>query len=115
MKRDMDLIRLLLLDVEGEGKPDLSAYTEEQKVYHLALLIEADLVEGAVLHDSQGFPAGVHATKLAWEGHEFLDAARNDTIWRKTLEKVKGAGATVSMSILKQMLAKVAKDYLGID
>jgi hypothetical protein len=30
MKRDMDLIRLLLLDVEGEEKPDLSNYSKEQ-------------------------------------------------------------------------------------
>ncbi len=30
MKRDMNLIRLLLLETEGEDpQPDLSAYTEE--------------------------------------------------------------------------------------
>lgn len=33
MKRDMDLIRLLLLDIEGEDKPDMSGYTEDQIVY----------------------------------------------------------------------------------
>ena len=33
MKRDMDLIRLSLLEVEGEQPaPNLSEYTEEQKV-----------------------------------------------------------------------------------
>jgi len=43
----MNLIRLLLLETEGEDpKPDLSAYTEDQCVYHSALLIEAGLVDG---------------------------------------------------------------------
>ncbi|NBK26280.1 MAG: DUF2513 domain-containing protein, partial [Spirochaetia bacterium] len=46
MRRDMDLIRLILLDVEGEEKPDLSGYTQEQITYHKYLLIDADLAEG---------------------------------------------------------------------
>ena len=46
MKRDMNLIRVLLLETEGEEpKPDLSDYTEEQRVYHSALLIEAEAIE----------------------------------------------------------------------
>ena len=33
MKRDMELIRLSLLEVEGEEpSPDLSGYSEDQKV-----------------------------------------------------------------------------------
>lgn len=44
MRRDMDLVRLLLLQVEGEEAPDLSAYTNEQQIYHKALLIDAGLV-----------------------------------------------------------------------
>lgn len=44
MKRDMELIRLLLLEVEGEEpKPDLSAYSSETQAYHLALLVDAGL------------------------------------------------------------------------
>ena len=48
MKRDMELIRLSLLEVEGEEpKPDLSAYTEEQKVYHVA---QGSAIAWAVFH-----------------------------------------------------------------
>ena len=45
MKRHMELIRLSLLEVEGEEPaPDLSGYTytEDQKVYDVALCIEAN-------------------------------------------------------------------------
>ena len=49
MKRDMELIRLSLLEVEREEPaPDLSGYTKDQKVYHMALYIEAGLVDGDI-------------------------------------------------------------------
>jgi len=47
MKRDMDLIRLLLFQVEGEKELDLSDYSDEQKLYHQRLLLEAGLVHGS--------------------------------------------------------------------
>src|ERR1035437_5806351 len=37
--------------VGGEPKPDLSAYTPEQCVYHSALLIEAGLVDGSIINN----------------------------------------------------------------
>jgi hypothetical protein len=62
MKRDMNLIRLQLLEVEGEEpKPNLEQYTEEQQVYHMALSIEAGLVDGAIVKDSNGYPAATAA------------------------------------------------------
>jgi hypothetical protein len=49
MKRDMELIRLSLLEVEREEPaPDLSGYTKDQKVYHMALYIKAGLVDGDI-------------------------------------------------------------------
>jgi hypothetical protein len=65
MKRDMNLIRLFLLETEGEDpKPDLSAYTEDQRVYHSALLIEAELVHGEILLDGSGQPNGTVVYEL---------------------------------------------------
>jgi len=43
MKRHVELDRLSLLEVEGEEPTrDLSGYTKEQKVYRMALCIEAN-------------------------------------------------------------------------
>jgi hypothetical protein len=115
MKRDMELIRLSLLEVEGEEPaPDLSGYTEDQKVYHMALCIEAGLVDGEIVKDGNGFPAATAAVRLTWKGHEFLDAARNDTIWKKTLGQVKKAGIAVTLPVLEDLLKKGAKELLGL-
>lgn len=115
MKRDMNLIRLLLLETEGEEpKPDLSAYSEAQRVYHSALLIEARLVHGEVVLDGDGQPVGTVTLRLTWAGHEFLDAARNDTIWRKAGERIKSSGVDVTISLLKDILNQLLKQSLGL-
>jgi hypothetical protein len=115
MKRDMNLIRFLLLDTEGEDpKPDLSPYSEEQKVYHSALLIEAGLVDGRIIGGSNGEPVGTVTLRLTWAGHEFLDAARNDTIWHKAGERIKKSGVDVTMSLTKEILNQILKQSLGL-
>jgi hypothetical protein len=115
MKRDMNLIRLLLLDVEGdEPKPDLSNYTDEQKGYHLAKLVEAGLVNGEISRDNNGSAIGAFAVELTWQGHEFLEAARSEKVWNRALSKAKSEGVEVSISILKELLTQTAKGFLGM-
>ena len=115
MKRDMNLIRLLLLETEGEDpKPDLSAYTEDQRVYHSALLIEAGLVHGEVIENGSGHPTGTVVLRPSWAGHEFLDAARNDTIWHKASDRIKKTGVDVTISLMKEILNQLLKQSLGL-
>jgi hypothetical protein len=115
MKRDMNLIRLLLLQTEGEEpKPDLSAYTTEQCVYHSALLVEAGLVDGEIITNGAGLPATTIILRLSWAGHEFLDAARSDTIWHKAGERIKKSGVDVTLSLLQEILKQLAKQSLGL-
>jgi len=114
MKRDMDLIRLILLDEEGEEKPDLSGYAQEQIIYHMALLIEAKLAHGAVVLDENGEPDAAQITRLTWEGHEFLDKARSETVWNKTKALAKEKGVSLSVGLLSGLLTQVAKQTLGL-
>jgi hypothetical protein len=116
MKRDMDLIRGLLLEVEGEDpKLDLSRWSNPQKAYHAALLIEAGLVKGELFenyYQEEKRAAELH--RLTWTGHEFLDAARDEKSWKKVLQKVAKAGGAVTFPILKQMLTNFIKEKVGI-
>ena len=55
MKRDMDLIRkiLLLMEVEPQRKvPGIEGYTSEQIGHHVYLMMQAGLIEGARDHIS---------------------------------------------------------------
>ena len=114
MRRDMNLIRQLLLLYEGEEpKPDLSEFSEDQQVYHSALLVEAKLVDGSILNDETGYPRGTAVLRLTWDGHEFLDAARNESAWRAIRKKAVTAGVTLTFPILKHLLSRYIQEKLG--
>jgi len=83
-------------------------------VYHSALLIEAGLVHGEIVLDGNGQPVGTVTLRLTWAGHEFLDAARNDTIWHKAGERIKKSGVDVTISLLKELLDQLLKQSLGL-
>lgn len=113
MKRDMDLIRLILLDAEGEVPADLSQYSEKQINYHKWLLFNAGFVEGGDDTDWSGNKSAV-ITGLNWEGHDFLDAARDPGIWNQAKETLGTQFATVSIDVLKALLVTLLKDQLGL-
>ena len=117
----MNLIRKILFNMEvssGAFAPSNLAlgdeYNEDQVAYHVWLLGEAGLmkVTEVTYHGSSG-PAAI-PINLTWEGHDFLDAARNDTTWSRVMEKAKSVGGTVSFAIFKQMLDAALKGQLGL-
>jgi len=110
----MNLIRALLLEVEGEEpKPDMSQYSDEQKIYHSALIVEAGLVDGQIIDDGMGYPAGTTIIRLKWAGHEFLDAARDEESWQRATKTVAKAGGAFTISILSEILTQYIKQKLG--
>jgi hypothetical protein len=52
--------------------------------------------------------------RLTWQGHDFLDAARSDTLWENakklTLEQTGG----LSLDLLKAALLSLGKQALGV-
>lgn len=118
MKRDMDLIRFLLLDIEGEEKPDLSAYTEEQIDYHRYLLIDGDLVHGNVTWGSDAYGQAkimhIWIRSMASKGHDFLDDARNDNVWQEAKKAIAEKGATVSLTVIQGLLIALTKQQFGL-
>lgn len=120
MHRDMDLIRQILFEVEkcsnGYAPQEIKVdgYKPEQISYHVALLGQAGLmqVQDVTSMGSSG-PEAI-PLNLTWEGHDFLDAARNDTMWSQAKQKAKAVGGTLSLAVLKQVLDSLLKTHLGL-
>lgn len=85
MKRDMNLIRLVLLDAEGDEEVDLSPNSDEEIDYHSWLVWDAGL---AIRKCDQGGLGNRHEQAiiigLTWDGHDFIDATRDEATWTKT-------------------------------
>lgn len=96
MKRDMQLVRKLLLELE---KRDHIIATSDMMViegedhdpwtieYHLSILADSEFV--AAVYSNSGH---ISHYRLTWQGHEFIDAVRDDTIWRKVTEALQKLG-----------------------
>jgi hypothetical protein len=121
VQRDMDLIRQLLLRIEQDPKLNgkewihfdpselgLANRNSEEIGYHLAMLIEADFVEGRI-----GIEAIPTISKLTWEGHEFLDNIKNDNVWNKTKSRIGDLG-TVSLKVVASIAEAEIKKHLGL-
>ena len=107
MKRNWDTIRELLTKVEECTTPAdevrLSHFPSERKAeisYHMALLIEANLVHGRISKTMGQEPHDFFAQRLTWNGHEFLDAIRNDTVWTKTKKAFRDKGMDMSFDLV---------------
>lgn len=121
MKRDIDLLRSLLLAIEGCDGPtnvvDLHASAADFPTLaaHAALLVEAGLIEAEVAHaDGVVAPIYVNVHRLTWRGHEFLDNARNPETWAKARAFVADSAGTTSFEILAELLANTALVALGL-
>jgi hypothetical protein len=118
MKRDMDLVRKIMLAVEGAaGQPDLSdlhdEYSERVVTYHCAIILRAGLVNGMVNEEDLDGSVFCVLTSLTWEGHDFLDNARNDTIWNKGKELAMKTAGSLSVDALKAALAIVVRQVVS--
>jgi len=114
MKRDWDLIREILTKVEecnpnvkGVQPSDFSIDAHTAVAYHVKLLIDAGLVEGEMT-PSMHFDV----ESLTWEGHEFLDSIRDDTVWEKTKTIFADKGISMSIDLVKGVASKAALSIL---
>lgn len=122
MKRDMDLIRNILMHAEqhshgfcAEGSPEIDGYTAEQVGYHVYLMEQAGLVAAhstTVIGSSSPSAALIN---LTWYGHDFLDAARQPERWaqaKKIINKVGSVSFDVLLSLLAEMAHKAIEKTL---
>jgi hypothetical protein len=121
MKRDLQLIRKILLDIEEQAPKQLifgftyEGKTTEEIMAHVELLEEAGYIEAIIATDAQGFPDRCVVKRLTWNGHEFLSNAKNDTVWKKVLQQAEEKGMSTSMTVINGLLEAAAKKYMGLE
>ncbi|MCK4659204.1 MAG: DUF2513 domain-containing protein [Phycisphaerae bacterium] len=91
MKRDMDIIRTILLRIEESENDGVTARDfpdSDPKLinYHLGLVRESGLANGK-RYGSDGEALSYELFELTGEGHDFLDSIRRDNIWHKVKKK----------------------------
>jgi hypothetical protein len=111
MKRDIELIRLILLREQSGGTLiDLSGYDAGAIAYNSVLAIEAGLLRGQIFHEGGSPTAIPNVSGITWAGHDFLDATRDSRIWKKVRNRALALGTT--WDLLREYIDDQARQRL---
>jgi hypothetical protein len=115
MQRDPDLIRALLLFFENRVEhslvevPRIEGYEDETILYHLVLMYQAGFLACEPIRSSTSDRIiKVIPFDLTWDGHEFLDKIRSETVWRRILGTIKGKGGSLAFAVINRMATDFA-------
>jgi hypothetical protein len=109
MKRDMELIRLLLLQQELDAAPsELQNYSIDDQLYNLELMHDAGFIVATFNRDTTGKAKAASIRRLTWGGHDFLDSTKDSEIWKMAKDHIIKPGASWTFSLLLEWLKKEA-------
>lgn len=119
MVRDWELIRKILTIVEQKETTHLSltpdsidGYESTIVSYHIYIMKEAGLIE-AKCHKPSNASITCFAFSLTWNGHEFLDKIRDESVWTKVKSTIKDKGIELSFDVIKVAATKILESMIG--
>ncbi len=121
MKRDMDLVRKILRKIRDyedpyglDGIPEIEGYSGKEISYHIGILNDAGLLTASPIGEMSVDYENYFSINLTWQGQDFIDAAEDETIWKKAKDTVIKPGASFTFDILKEWLKSEVKVKLGM-
>lgn len=122
MKRNLDLIRSILLRIEANDKDhtlsdsDFADLEPNQDVvdYHLYLLADAGYIDCFSVNVVGHYYPQYLVKWLTSDGCDYLDAVRSASIWETTKDKLSAVGGQASLDIVKAVAEHLALSVLGI-
>ncbi len=120
MKRDMDLVRQILIAMEAyeHGFPPadftIAGYTQEVIGHHVWLMEQAHLITALVSTAYGDQSPNALPVTITWAGHDFLAAVRNDTVWAKVKTQLKDRGVALPFTLLQDLAIKILAAHIGL-
>lgn len=121
MKRDLDLLRQMLLRIESldssKHKITVDSFSDLNSdwntiVLHIELLIDAGFIEASDVSTCSADDYIIR--RITFTGYDYLDSIRNDSIWNEVKQKISSVGGSVSLEVVKELGVTLVKQHLGI-
>ena len=112
MQLTPDFIRDVLLELEtfhiGVYKVDsfqncLLHYSSEQILYTLIKLYEGAYINAQLIRSSDGQLITFRVYDMTFQGHEFLEKIRSDTVWNQKLKPVFTTIGSMSLEVISSV------------
>jgi len=121
MTRDIEFIReiMLLLEKELKGVEPVTGITEEGKTLmevadHVQQLEESGLIEASIVEDGNGMPYAFCIRRITSAGHDFLQYAKNDSIWKKVIGEIKKQAIPATIGVALAMMKQRVTEMLNL-
>ena len=107
MKRDMDLVRKILLEIEEKYVSTaicnlkIEGYDMDTVAYHCKILYEAGLISSYKVNSANNNIYRFDVGSLTWDGHDYLDKIRDDSLWAKTKDTIVQKGLPLILDTIK--------------
>ena len=131
MRFNLDCARALLLALESDlqfdddleypalsfwdvcDTPTMSAYSKADIYYTTLKLDEAGFIDVAI-EDSGDRPSEIIYSSITFDGHQYLDSVRSETLWEQIKHKISIFGGSVALPIINSLSASIIKSQLGL-
>lgn len=114
MKRDMELIRKIMFKIEsdyaGESiwAPSIDGYDKITVAEHCKLLYDYGLLDNYKTIGADNGPIITFLVgNLTWEGYDFLEKIRQDTVWNKTKDLITQKGLPMALEVVKDVSSTI--------
>ena len=119
MKRDMDLVRQIMLKIEElpAGPPvqfRMGEVEDPVMLAHLEMMIATGLVNGKITQPYGARGAVIIVSGLSWEGHEWIDTVRSESVWESTKAALLDKAGVVSFELSKAVATQLMRRQLGL-
>ena len=119
MKRDMGLIREILLQVEARpsvndwGPVEIDGRSQEEIGYHVKMLDDDGLLETLDMRTLGPDGFKYDPKFLTARGHDFLDSIRSPSVWGKVKQQLAVVGGSASLEVVKTIAKEAVADVLN--
>jgi len=122
MKLKKDCVRDLMkyfeknLSYENDIQADsisIKKYSYEDILYTCDKLYEAGLIKAIRKNEIYSRYPIIIVQSITYDGHQFLDNIRDNTIWKETKNRMKEVGS-ISINVMSQVAASIISSKLGV-
>lgn len=122
MKRDLDLIRDMLIKIEDltpskevtlEDFLDLSS-DKDKLYYHLELITDNNFISYNAIPSMRTRYNLFIIDRLTSQGHDYLDSVRDPEIYKETKSKIGSLVKSCSLAVFQATAESIIKSHLGI-
>ena len=97
-----------LLDID-----EIKTYSKEDIVYSSKMLIEAGYIEARII-GSDTIIGSIVYYDVTFEGHKYIDSIRDNKVWNKVKDKIKGQTSSITFDIIAEVAKAVILGFIGL-